>query len=370
MNTGRIKNAFRDNANEGRCHMRKLWLVIAVCFFTLSACSTTEKNTDLMTETTSDTGIKIGFSMATLQEERWQRDRDIFVARAREMGAEVIVQTANNNSEDQIDQVRYLLEQDIDILVIVPHDAEKSSVAVQAAKKAGIKVISYDRLIRNSNVDMYISFDNVKVGEIMAQHLLKEVPEGNYVIINGAKTDYNSYMFNQGYWNILNERTGTGSINVVSEVWAEDWKHEDAFNCIEKVLQSGQQIDAVIAANDSLAGAVVEALAEQRLAGKVEVAGHDADVSGCQRVAEGTQLVTVYKPIDEIAKAAAEVTIKMARGEEVEANSVINDGKYEVPYFMIQPVAVTKQNLNDTVIKDGFHRLEDVYLNVPKSLWP
>lgn len=369
MNIDRIKNPFWDNANEGRCHMRKVLIVIVICLFTFTGCSTSEENTDFSPATKSNTGIKIGFSMATLQEERWQRDRDIFVARAREMGAEVIVQTANNNSEDQIDQVRYLIEQDIDILVIVPHDAEESGAAVQAAKKAGIKVISYDRLIMNSNVDMYISFDNVKVGEIMAQHLLRKVPEGNYVIINGAKTDYNSYMFNQGYWNILDERVNTGSINVVSEIWAEDWKHEDAFKCIEKVLQSGEHIDAVIAANDSLAGAVVEALAEQRLAGKVEVAGHDADVSGCQRVAEGTQLVTVYKPIDEIAKAAAEVTIKMVRGEEIEANSVINDGKYDVPYFMIQPVAVTKQNLKDTVIKDGFHRLEDVFLNVPKSQW-
>jgi D-xylose transport system substrate-binding protein len=161
-----------------------------------------------------------------------------------------------------------------------------------------------------------------------------------------------------------------GDIKIISEVWARDWMHEDAFNCIESTLQSGQTIDAVIAANDSLAAAAIEALSEKRLAGKIPVAGHDADLSGCQRVAEGTQLMTIYKPIHKIAKRAAEIAIEMARGEKIEANRELSDGKYIVPYYMIQPIAVTRDNLVDTVIKDSFHRLEDIYMNVPRSQWP
>lgn len=314
--------------------------------------------------------IKIGFSMATFQEERWQRDRDIFVAKAKELGADVIVQTANNNNDDQVNQVKYLLDQDVDILLIVPHDAEKASVAVQLAKKAGKKVISYDRLVKNANADLYISFDNVKVGEMMTEYLTRKVPAGNYVIINGAKTDNNSYMFNEGYKNILKSFIDKGAINVISEIWAEDWRPEDSFKCVERVLQNGNKIDAIIAANDSLAGAAIQALAEQRLAGKVEVSGHDADLSGCQRVAEGTQLMTVYKPIEKIAQKAAEIAIKMAKGESIETTSTISDGKYTIPYYIIQPIPVTGLNLKQTVIKDGFHRLEDVYRNVPKSKWP
>jgi D-xylose transport system substrate-binding protein len=314
--------------------------------------------------------IKIGFSMSTLREERWQRDRDIFVARAKELGADVIVQNANNDSDEQQRQVKYLLDQGIDILVIVPHDAIRASVEVQQAKKQGIRVISYDRLVLNADVDLYISFDNVRVGELMAESLVKQVPAGNYVIINGAKTDNNCYMFNKGYKNVLKSYVDRGDIKIISEVWARDWMHEDAFNCIESTLQSGQTIDAVIAANDSLAAAAIEALSEKRLAGKIPVAGHDADLSGCQRVAEGTQLMTIYKPIHKIAKRAAEIAIEMARGEKIEANRELSDGKYIVPYYMIQPIAVTRDNLVDTVIKDSFHRLEDIYMNVPRSQWP
>lgn len=344
--------------------------LLSISIIAFSGCGFNNNNATKPKSNGTGHKVKIGLSMATLQEERWQRDRDIFVAKAKELGADVIVQTANNNSDDQINQVKYLLDQDIDILIIVPHDAEKSSTSVQLAKKSGKKVISYDRLVKNANADLYISFDNVKVGEIMTEYITKKVPTGNYVIINGAKTDNNSYMFNEGYKNVLKSFINNGSINIISEIWTEDWRSEDSFKCVERALQSGNKVDAIIAANDSLAGAAIEALAEQRLAGKVQVAGHDADLSGCQRVAEGTQLVTVYKPIEKIAQIAAEIAIKMAKGESVETNSTISDGKYVIPYYMIQPILITNLNLKQTVIKDGFHRLEDVYRNVPKSMWP
>jgi len=346
-------------------------LLMVLCFFFSSSCGS-NSNVDLHADKEAGQGraIKIGFSMDTLKEERWQRDRDVFVAKAKELGAEVIVQNANNDSGEQEEQVRYLLEQGIDVLVIVPHDAEKAASIVQMAKKEGVKVISYDRLVRNANVDLYISFDNVKVGELMAGYVASKVPTGNYVIVNGAKTDYNSYMYNKGYKNSLKTFIESGDITVINEVWAEDWMPEEASRCIEVTLREGKRIDAVIAANDSLAGAAIEALAEQRLAGQVAVAGHDADLAGCQRVVEGTQLITVYKPIDSIAKTAAEITIKVAKGEEISTGNSINDGKYDVPYYMIQPVPVTKENMYDTVIQDGFHRLEDVYRNVPETEWP
>jgi len=314
--------------------------------------------------------LKIGFSMATLQEERWQRDRDIFVAKAKERNADVIVQNADNDNEEQLKQVKYLLDQKIDILVIVPQNAEKASSAVQMAKRAGVKVIAYDRLVRNANVDMYVSFDNVAVGQKMAEELVKVVPEGNYIIINGAKTDYNCYMFNEGYKKVLQPYIDSGRIKIISEAWAEDWRREDAYKCVVNALQGPERVDAIIAANDSLAWAAVDALSEQRLAGKVPVAGHDADLSGCQRVCEGTQLTTIYNPIHKIAEATADIAVKMAKGEKIEVNNTINDGKFDVPYYMIEPIAVTKDNMVDTIIHDGFHLLEDVYRNVPKSQWP
>ena len=314
--------------------------------------------------------VTIGLSMATLREERWQRDMDILVAKAKEKGADVIVQNGNNSIEDQITQVKYLLEQNIDILIIVPQDAEKSVEAVQLAKKKGIKVICYDRLVKNANADFYVSFDNVKVGEYMASLMISKVPRGNYIIINGAKTDYNSYMYNQGYKNILDKYTKDGTIKIVDEIWADDWRPEDSFKCVEKALQSGEKVDAILAANDSLAGAAIEALSEQRMAGKVLVAGHDADISGCQRVAEGTQMMTIYKPIDQLAEKAIDVAFGLLKDSFYSPNSYISDGKNDIPFQKVGPIVVTKDNLVDTVINSGFHRLEDVFLNVPKGKWP
>ena len=348
--------------------MKAFLLSSVFILFTLlsAACSSSDQNKPA----NKNGNITIGFSMATLQEERWQRDMDILVAKAKARGADVIVQNSNNNIDDQIKQVKYLLDQNIDILMIVPQDAEKSAEAVYLAKKKGVKVICYDRLIKNANADFYVSFDNIKVGEYMASLMVSKVPTGNYIIVNGAKTDYNSYMYNKGYKNVLDKYIYDNSIKIVDEIWANDWRPEDSFKCVEKALQSGKKIDAILAANDSLAGAAIEALSEQQLAGKVLVAGHDADISGCQRVAEGTQLMTVYKPIDQLAEKAIDVALGLLKNDYYSCNTYISDGENDIPYAKVDPIVVTKDNLVDTVINDGFHRLEDVYLNVPKNLWP
>ena len=316
----------------------------------------------------SNRQILVGFAMDTLKEERWQRDREAFSARIKRLGAKVIIQHANNDMSLQLKQIDYLIKRRVDILVIIPHDADKASLAVQKAKKAGIKVISYDRLIRNAQSDLYISFDNTRVGEIVAEHLVKQLPKGRYVIINGAPTDNNCYMLNEGYKKVLNGPLGK-DIQVIAETWADDWRPEAAYQFIEDLLRSGKRFDAVIAGNDSLASAVIEALSEWRLAGNVLVTGHDADLSGCQRIAEGTQTMTVYKPIQTLAVRAADLTVALAKGEEVNVNSRIFNGKHFIPAEIIEPIGIDRSNLT-IVIKDGFHDLEEVFMHVPRSEWP
>ena len=347
-----------------------VFLLVCVIMILATGCQDTDKQLSAPEGPKSDDGIKIGLSMGTLNEERWQRDRDIFVARAQELGAEVIVLNAYNDSEEQIRQTGYLIDQGIDVLIVIPNDADKGIEMVNMARKAGIKVICYDRIIKNANVDLYVSFDNIKVGELMAEALVKEVPTGNYVILKGSPTDYNSTMLYEGHMNILKNYIRRGDIKIVAETWAKDWAREYGFQCVEETLEKGIKIDGIIAANDSLAAAAIEALSEKRLAGKVAVVGHDADLSACQRVVEGTQLMTVYKPIEKLAKAAAEAAIKMANGQEIYIYDTINDGKYDVPYFMIQPIPVTIDNMQSTIIKDSFHRMEDIYINIPQYQWP
>lgn len=313
--------------------------------------------------------IVVGFAMDTLKEERWQRDRDFFTERLHKMGAEVIVQHAYNDTAVQLRQIDYLIRRRVDVLVVVPHDASKVAAAINRAKRAGIKVVSYDRLVRNTELDLYVSFDNVKVGELMAGYLVKRVPQGKYVIINGAPTDNNCYMFNEGYKKVLNSPEHQGKIQIVYEAWTEDWRPEEAYRYIEELLRDGKRFDAVIAANDSLASAVIEVLSEWRLAGKVAVVGHDADLSGCQRIVEGTQVMTVYKPIRRLADRAAELVYALARGKTVKTSKRIFNGKHFVPYEMIEPIPIDAANMQ-LVINDGFHALEDVYLHVPKAKWP
>lgn len=314
--------------------------------------------------------IKIGLSMATLQEERWQRDRDFFSERIKQLGGEVIFQNANNNAKEQNRQVEHLIKQRIDVLVIVPHDLNQASLAVQMAKRSGVKVISYDRLIRNAPLDLYISFDSVKVGEYMAEYLVNKVPAGNYVIINGPTTDNNCYLLDKGYKNILGTYLKEKKIKIIFETWAEDWRPEAAYQDIQALLNERKNFQAVIAANDGLANAVIEALAEWRLAGKILVAGHDADLSGCQRIVEGTQLMTVYKPIKKLAYRAADLAMMLGAGKEIKTNSAPTfNGKHPVPSETINPIPIDKDNI-DLIIKDNYHKKNEIYLNIPKSKWP
>ncbi|KRQ86364.1 D-xylose-binding periplasmic protein precursor [Caloramator mitchellensis] len=308
-----------------------------------------------------DNKIKIGFSLGTLKEERWIKDRDIMMTKARELDAEIIIQNANNDDQDQLKQVKYLLEQGIDVLILVPNDYTRAAAAVEMAKEKGVPVISYDRLVLNSNVNLYISFDNVKVGELMAKAILNKMKSGNLLIINGASNDYNTKMIKEGYDNILKQYVESGKINIIGEEWAPNWLKEYAFKVVDERLQENLKIDAVISGNDSLAEGAIEALSEHRKIGKTYVVGQDADLWACQRIVEGTQLMTVYKPIEKLAEATIECAIKLVKKEPLNIDKRIFDGKYYIPYYVLEPISVDRNNIDETIIRDGFHLKEEVY---------
>ncbi len=305
--------------------------------------------------------IKIGLVLGTLKEERWIKDRDIIISKGIEKGAEVIVQNANNNDEEQINQVKYLIGIGIDVLIIVPNDYQKVAEAVQLCKEKGIPVISYDRLVMNSDIDLYISFDNEMVGEFMAKAVLKSSRTGNVLIINGAKNDYNTTFVKNGYMRVLEPAINSGKINIIDIFWSDNWLKENAYKYTKNTILQGVKIDAIICGNDSLAEGSIEALSEHKLVGKIVVTGQDADLSACQRIVEGSQLMTVYKPIEKLASKAVEYAISLAKGEEIRTEKTIWNGKMNVPYYPIEPIYVDKNNIDETVIKDGFHLREEVY---------
>jgi len=309
--------------------------------------------------------------MDDLRLERWQHDRDLFVQKANELGAEVLVQSANGDDATQFSQAENLISQGVKVLVIIPHNGDAMAPIVEEAHKAGVKVLAYDRLITNSDVDYYISFDNVKVGELQADAIVKQVPKGNYFLLGGSPTDNNAKLLRQGQMNILQPLIDKGDIKVVGDQWVKDWLPEEALKIVENALTAtNNKIDAIVASNDSTAGGTIQALAAQKLDGKVAVSGQDADLAACQRIVEGKQTMTVYKPIKQLATRAAEAAVAMAKGETIETNGSVNNGKIDVPSILLTPVAVDKDNMVDTVIKDGFQKLEDVYKNVPREQWP
>lgn len=311
--------------------------------------------------------IRIAFITETFVIERWQRDRDVFVARAQELGAEVIVRHTFEDSEEQIRVIEEMIRQNVDVIVVIPHDKDALTPVIRRAIDQGIRVIAYDRLVMNAEIDLYISFDNFAVGELMAQYVTKSMPSGRFVIINGSPFDHNSFMLREGYMGYLNDSIISGDIEIVAETWAEGWRGEVAYEFINKLISEGESFDAIIAANDLIAEGAIKALSENRLAGVVYVTGQDSELAACQRIVEGTQLMTVYKPIGVLAKSAAEAAIKLANNELPEYDELISNGAFDIPFIKHKPVAVTKYNIVDTVIRDGFHLREDIFRNIPQE---
>lgn len=339
-----------------------LLMLLASCEEAVSPIQIENKKPENERVTDLEDKLKIGFSMDTLEEERWPRDRDLFKEAVESLGAEVVIREAKGDDTLQIVQAETLISEGVDLLVIVPHNAEAVATIVNKAHSAGIKVISYDRLVKNSSVDLYLSFDNELVGELQAQAITKVVPKGKYVYIGGANTDNNAHLFKKGVFNVLQPFIDRGDIQIVYDQWTENWTPENARANMEAALEiNNNEIDAVIAANDATAGGVIKALEAQGLAGEIPVAGQDADLAAAQRIVQGTQTMTIYKPIKTLAYEAARAAIKMAEGETVTSNRKINNGKLEIPSLLLAPIAVDKSNIDATIIADGFHQRDEVY---------
>ncbi len=338
---------------------RILLVIVITAILFLTGCS--DKNKDTKDTDIEEKKIQIGLSFDSYVIERWQRDREVFVSTAQELGAEVNVQNANGDVEEQISQIEYLIEKNMDVIVVVAVDSEALSNVLVKAKSAGIICVAYDRLVRNADVDLYISFDNEQVGRLMAKALVDGVPEGgNIVTIFGPKTDHNVTLVEQGYQDVMEGH----NINVIHSVYAKGWLAEEAYTAINSAMEQTEDIDGVLCGNDNLATQAVLALSENRLAGKVIVTGQDADLVACQRIVEGTQTMTVYKPVDKLAKVAAEYAVKLAKGEDITFSYTIDDGSNEVPYVKLEPIAVTKDNIREVIIEGGFQQEEDVFLNI------
>ena len=344
--------------------------VLTLFLIAMIGCAPPQQSGNASSTTDPNKRVKIGFAMATVKEERWQRDRDAFDAHCKKMNVDCEITVADNSSSRQANDVDNLLTKGVDVLVIAPQEATEAAAMVEKAKAQGIPVISYDRLINSDKIDLYISHQVPVIGRKIAEYALQKVPKGNYVMVYGASTDNNAHIMKKEQLAVLQPAIDSGDIKIVADQMIPDWKNDLALNFAENSLtKENDNIKAFVVSNDGMAGGVISALAKKGLTGKVLVTGQDAGLEALQNIAEGKQSMTVYKPIIPLASQAVEAAIKLARKEPLTTTPFKNDrlGGKEVPAILLEVTVVDKENLMDTVIKDGYAKYDDVFRNVPES---
>ncbi|WP_034331913.1 substrate-binding domain-containing protein [Bacillus sp. J37] len=339
-------------------------LLLSIVALIGTACSTTETSSkQASVKLIQDESVPyIGFLLDTLEEERWYKDKQLFEDHVKSLGGQVKTLAANGSDAVQLVQAQLLIEEGVDVLVVVPHNAEEGAKIVELAHKHKVKVISYDRLITKSDLDYYISFDNKKVGVLQATEIVKHTPKGNFVYIGGAETDHNAVLFREGALSVLQPLIDKGDITLLADQYTEEWNPKNAENNMKAILTKvNNKVDAVVAANDGTAGGAINALSDVGLAGKVSVSGQDAELNGVKRLVAGTQTMTVYKPIPVIATQAAEMAYQVAKDKTITTDTTINNQKTDVPAILLEPMPVTKETIKSTIVKDGYLTEEEIY---------
>lgn len=332
-------------------YLSKLFILFFLSLFLLYGCNK-KKNEP----------VQVGLLIHAFDKERWESDRDFFVKKVQELGGIVKVEIADNDASKQLAQAKELLANGVDVLVVVPVDQIAAAEIVKEAHSRSVKVISYDRLIKNCKLDYYVSTDNVKIGELQANYLTRIKPVGKFALIGGAKTDNNSMFLYLGQMNVLSPLVEKGDIKIVYNEFTDAWDESEGYEHTQNILKIGGNIDAIIAGNDAIAMGVIKALREAGKEGKVLIAGMDADLENLKEIVANHQICTIYKPYEKMASTAAILAIKLAKNEESEkAFNSINNGEILVPSFLHEGIIVNRENLKLTVISEGYQKEEEIF---------
>ncbi len=296
-------------------------------------------------------GKTIAVSWKTFQEERWKTDEAAIKAVVEAAGNKYVSTDAQGSADKQAKDIEGLITQKVDVIMIVAFDSDAILPSIKAASDAGVKTIAYDVQFEDPNA-LYVTFDNVGVGRLMAKEILKAKPAGNYAFIKGDKGDPNATFLFEGIMEVLKENMDAGKIKNVCETFTDGWKPDNAQKNMEQCLTStGNKVDAVVSENDGMASGVVAALKAQGLDGTVPVSGQDGDLAAINRVALGTQTVSVWKDSRALGKVAAEAAVALAEGKEVAGTSMFNGGKkkVEMKSILLAPTPITKDNLSAVI---------------------
>jgi D-xylose transport system substrate-binding protein len=298
--------------------------------------------------------VTVGVSWSNFQEERWKTDEAAIKTQLEKLGAKYISADAAGSPEKQLADIDGLMAKGAKVLIVLAMDKDAILPAVNKATKQKVPVIAYDRLIEAPGV-FYITFDNKEVGRMQARAVFQAKPKGNYVMIKGSPTDPNANFLREGQQEIIEAAVKKGDIKIVGEEYTEGWKPEVAQKNMEQILtRNGGKVDAVVASNDGTAGGVVAALSSKGLKG-VPVSGQDGDFAALNRVAMGTQTVSVWKDARDLGKQAASAAVNLGAGKKVDGASSWNGGEKKIALQaqFLKPVPITRDNL-DVVLKAGW----------------
>lgn len=282
---------------------------------------------------------------------RWVKDSASFAQKVRQLGHQVSIRVCNSDTAVQHQQAKELLKEGVDVLAIVPADCFSAYKIVEDAHRKHVPVIAYDRLVMNSDVDYYVSFDAVEVGEIMAQFIVDTLHgKGTVMLVNGPKSDHNATLFREGQLKILKPYIESGKIKLAYDNQLSAWTNLESMMETNSFLSGySGAIDGVIAANDDMAEGVLEAFSFSRPSLKVPVTGQDATPLACSRIVKGTQAMTVFKPVDSLAYEAAALSVQLALGKQPNTKITVFNGKNQVPFLQLDPILLTSKNIKKYV---------------------
>ena len=307
--------------------------------------------------------VKLGFLIPSTVGSRWIIDQGFVEKAAEKQGVEILVRSAENDENLQLKQANELLELGVDVLIVVPSNANTAAALVRDAHSYNVPVIAYDRLIKNCDLDYLVTFEGKKIGELMAEHAVKRVPKGNYVILFGDAGDVNAISIKNAQEAYLQPYVDRGDINIVYKAFIENWDRTNAYQAMKKVLDfTDQKIDAVITGYDGLAMGALQAFEEDKSQHLKVLTGQDAELNAVRAVVDGKMTLTIYKSNRQTAEAAVDLAIKIGRGEKIEeAKSTINNGRVDVPMLLLEPQPVEINTIRSTVIADNYFTEEQIY---------
>jgi D-xylose ABC transporter substrate-binding protein len=311
----------------------------------------------MFTACLSKSSMKIGLLLPNMVDDRFPQDKEFFTKKAQGLGAEVLFADANFDANVQIKQAEDMLSGGAKLLVMCPVNKNTAATVVREAHDYGAKVIAYERIISNCSLDFYITYNSVKVGELMAEYALRKCPHGNWVLLAGDKSDNNAILVRKGWDNIINSAVNENKIKIQFQTYVEDWSGDEAYMIMHKFLNLSElKPEVVLSAYDGMSNGVIKALDEQNITGTI-VTGQNAENQALRNILKQKQSMTVYKPFKIQAEQAAILAVQILQKQKIaEFSQTMFNGLIDVPSILLEPISVDINNMQGTVVADGFFK--------------